>query len=48
MNRSWKELSPQFVTDCQDIKEPPEQITKEVVDLGRQLNLEMDETDLYD
>jgi hypothetical protein len=39
MNRSWWKLCPQFVTDFQDVEETPEQSTKEVVDLGRQLNL---------
>jgi hypothetical protein len=34
MNRSWRKLCPQFLTDFQDVKETPEQITKEVVDLG--------------
>jgi hypothetical protein len=48
INRSWKKLFPQFVTDFQDVEETPEQITKEVIFLGRQLNLEMDETDVHE
>jgi L-rhamnose mutarotase len=39
MNRSWRKICPQFVTDFQDVEETPEQITKEVVYLRRQLNL---------
>jgi hypothetical protein len=46
MNRSWRKLCPQFVTDFQDVEETPEQITKEVVDLERQRNLGMEETDV--
>jgi hypothetical protein len=46
MKRSWKKLCPQFVTYFQDIEQTLEQITKEVIDLRRQLNLEMDETDV--
>jgi hypothetical protein len=38
MKRSWKKLCPQFVTDFQEVGKTPEQITKVVVDLGRQLN----------
>jgi hypothetical protein len=46
INISWRKLCPQFVTDFQDFEETAEQIIKEVVDLGRKLNLEMDETDV--
>jgi hypothetical protein len=28
INRSWRKLCPQFVTDFQDVDETPEQITK--------------------
>jgi uncharacterized protein YpuA (DUF1002 family) len=31
-------------TDFQEAKDTPEQIRKEVVDMGRQFNLEMDKT----
>jgi hypothetical protein len=40
INKSWRNLWPDFLLDDQDIEENPEQITKEVVELGRQLNLE--------
>jgi hypothetical protein len=34
------------VSDDQDVEETPEQLTKEVVELGRQLNLEMKDADV--
>jgi hypothetical protein len=34
------------VSDDQDVEETPEQITKEVVELGRQMNLEMTDADV--
>jgi hypothetical protein len=45
MNRSWRKLCPQFLTDFQDIKEAPEKVTKEVAQ-GRQLSLEIGETNV--
>jgi hypothetical protein len=38
INKSWRNLCPEFVSD----EEIPEQITKEVVELGRQLKLKND------
>jgi hypothetical protein len=44
--KSWRNLCPDFVLDDQNTEETPEQITIEVVELGRQLNLEMNDADV--
>jgi hypothetical protein len=46
INKSWRNLCPDFVSDDQDVEETPEQLTKEVVELGRQMNLEMKDADV--
>jgi hypothetical protein len=48
INTSWRNLCPDFVSDDQSIEETPKQKTKEVVELHRQLNLEMKDTDVYE
>jgi hypothetical protein len=46
INKCWRNICPEFVSDDQDNEETPEQMTKEVAELGRQLNLEMKDADV--
>lgn len=48
MNRSWKKLCLQFVSSDEDMTENEDQIIDEVVEMGRRLELNMDNEDVID